>query len=365
MLFLRANLFFVFMKILVTGGCGFVGFNLCKKLKQKYSSYHIIAFDNLRRRGSELNTQRLKDLDVEFIHGDIRNIEDFDGIDGIDLIIDASAEPSVLAGLDGGFSQLININLNGTINIIQLALKHNAKFIFLSTSRIYPIKPLNQIEYSEGESRFNIEDNLNQVGISRKGISEQFTKEGYRSLYGVSKLSSENIITEFNEFYGLKSIVNRCGVLAGPHQMGKVDQGVAVLWLANHFWKKDLAYFGYGGNGKQVRDMLHIDDFFDLIDLQIHYFNKFSGQDFNIGGGLDSSVSLKELTEICQEVTENKIEIKSITEDRLADIRIYVTDNTKITNLSGWTPKRTPTKIMTDIFEWVKLNQSELKQILN
>lgn len=352
-------------KILITGGCGFVGINLCQKLKLKYPSYQIIAFDNLRRRGSELNIEKLKNLEVEFIHGDIRNPEDFEGIEGLELIIDASAEPSVTAGLNGGQSQLININLTGTINILNLALKHKAKFIFLSTSRIFPIENINDIGFKEEETRFQLLNEQNKNGVSGKGISEKFDKEGYRSLYGASKLSAEHIITEYNHFFKLNTIVNRCGVLTGPYQMGKVDQGVTVLWLARHYWKKDLAYFGYGGEGKQVRDILHIDDLFDLVDIQIHNFDLYNGKTFNVGGGQESSVSLQELTSICEEITGNKLMIKKVSEDRIADIRIYITDNEKISNISGWAPKRDPKKIVGDIFDWVRTNEKSLNNILN
>jgi CDP-paratose 2-epimerase len=351
-------------KILITGGCGFVGINLCQKLKLKYPDYQIIAFDNLRRRGAELNIEKLKDLAIEFIHGDIRNPEDFEGIDELDLIIDASAEPSVVSGLDGGQNQLININLIGTLNILNLALKHKSQFIFLSTSRIYPIENINNIMFSENETRFQILKDQNLNGVSEKGIAESFNKEGYRSLYGASKLSSEHIITEYNHFFNLNTIVNRCGVLAGPHQMGKVDQGVAVLWLARHYWKKDLTYLGYGGEGKQVRDVLHIDDLFDLIDLQIHDFDLYNGQTFNVGGGQESSVSLQELTTICEEITGNQLNIKKVAEDRVADIRLYITDNTKISTISGWLPQRNPQKILLDIFDWVKTNEKSLIKIL-
>src|SRR5688500_3778425 len=127
--------------IFITGGAGFVGSNLAILLKTTYPQYHIICFDNLKRRGSELNLLRLRELGIEFIHGDIRSKSDFEQIQvAVDCVIDAAAEPSVLAGLDGNTDYLIDTNLNGTINALNFSLKHKAKFIFLSTSRIYPIK---------------------------------------------------------------------------------------------------------------------------------------------------------------------------------------------------------------------------------
>jgi CDP-paratose 2-epimerase len=351
--------------ILITGGCGFVGSNLAIKLKTDYPKSKIIAMDNLKRRGSELNIARLKEHNIEFTHGDIRNKEDFDAIGEISVLIEAAAEPSVLSGIDSTPDYLLNTNLQGAINCLNFAVKHKAKFIFLSTSRVYPINNLSKINYTEENSRFLITQNQTLQGISEKGIAEDFPLNGARSFYGTSKLSSELLIQEYVEFYGLNAIINRCGVLTGPWQMGKVDQGVVVLWLAKHFWKKELSYIGFGGEGKQVRDILHIDDLYRLIQLQLNDFSKFNGEIFNVGGGLDVSISLKELTSICEELTGNKITIHSVKENRAADIPVYITDNSKITSLCGWKPNFDAKTTLSDIFEWMKKNESTLKSLLN
>ena len=173
------------------------------------------------------------------------------------------------------------------------------------------------------------------------------------------------LIEEFREFFDVSYVINRCGVVAGPYQMGKVDQGVITLWVARHYWKRDIAYFGYGGTGKQVRDAMHIYDLFDLVDFEIHNFDKVNGRTFNAGGGLGSSVSLLELTDICAEVTGNKVGAASVLENRKGDIPLYITDNTKITNEIGWQPKRNITDIITDTFNWINKNEQQLKPILN
>lgn len=352
------------MKILVTGGCGFVGSNICLQLKEQYPIYEIIAFDNLKRRGSELNISRLRSKGVNFIHGDIRNIEDFEGLNDITTIIDASAEPSVLAGLKGTPNYLIHTNFNGTVNCLNLALKNGANFIFLSTSRVYPINHLENLNYEESISRFEISLNQSIFGVSSEGVSEEFPLDGYRSLYGATKLSSELIIAEYQQLLGLKTVINRCGVITGPYQMGKVDQGVVVLWVARHFWKKGLSYFGYGGTGKQVRDILHIDDLYRLIDYQIHNIEAINGQTLNIGGGKGISISLCELTKICEEVTGNKIKMDKVIEERKADIPLYITNYQRATKLTGWKPIQKPKAIVKDIFNWIKTNEDILKPIL-
>lgn len=350
--------------ILITGGAGFVGSNLAIQLREKYQEYEIIAFDNLKRRGSELNLSRLKSSGIEFFHGDIRNPEDFNILPKIDVIIEASAEPSVLAGINGTPDYVVNTNLLGTINCLNFAVKNSSDFIFLSTSRVYPIEKIEKINFVENDTRFSIAKEQTLIGVSEKGISENFPLEGYRSIYGATKLSSELLIQEYNYFYNLRTVVNRCGVLTGPWQMGKVDQGVIVLWLAKHFWNQSLGYFGYGGTGKQIRDILHINDLFRLIDWQIHHLEKVNGKTFNVGGGDEVSVSLCELTEICRKITGNSLKISSVLEQRTADIRVYITDNTKVTDATGWKPEVSIADILQDVYDWIVSNQIYLEGIL-
>lgn len=351
--------------ILITGGCGFIGSNLAINFKLKYPAYKIICLDNLKRRGSELNIPRLKEVGIEFIHADIRNKEDLVFDEPIDFIIDAAAEPSIMAGLDATFNYVINTNLVGTINTLELAAKHKAKFIFLSTSRVYPISFIEQINIEESKTRYTISNNQSLSGISVNGISENFPLTKARSVYGTTKLASELVIEEFREFFGVDYVINRCGVVAGPYQMGKVDQGVIALWAARHYWKKDVSYFGYGGNGKQVRDVLHILDLFDLVDIEIHQFEKVSGNIYNAGGSNFSSISLKELTNICQKITGTIVKENSVDVHRKGDIPIYITDNSKIAAATGWQPKRNAEKIVADIVEWIGSNEEQLDKILN
>ena len=351
--------------ILITGGCGFIGSNLALKLKSKYHGTNIIVFDNLMRRGSELNISRLLEANIKFIHGDVRNKEDFDKVGEVELIIDAAAEPSVLAGVNGSTEYLIHTNFNGTINCLNQAVKNKAGFIFLSTNRVYSINELERISFSASNTRFIINDKSGIIGLSERGIDESFSTYGYKSLYGASKFCSENFIEEYARSFGLKTIINRCGVIAGPYQYGKVDQGVMVLWVAKHFWKQKLAYIGYGGLGKQVRDILHIDDLFQLVDYQINNLSSLQGKLYNVGGGFENSVSLFELTSICEEITGNKIQIDQIAETRQADIPLYITDKAKITKETNWEPSKGVKDTVKDIYIWLKENENKVKPILS
>ncbi len=352
------------MKILITGGAGFIGSSLCLKLKEKYPSYSILAFDNLKRRGSELNLVDFREHGIEFIHGDIRNDEDLTSVGAFDVLIEASAEPSVLTGLDTDPTYIINNNLFGSINCFNACLKYKAKLIFLSTSRVYPIDKIEHANFIEEETRFAFANQQKEVGISQLGISESLNLFGARSFYGATKLASELFIQEYSAFYNLESAITRFGVIAGPRQMGKTDQGVATFWMAKHYWKQPLKYIGYGGMGKQVRDMLHIDDLIELVDMQIHHIEKFNGKIFNAGGGLQSSVSLLEMTRICSRITGNNLIIDSEMQNRAADLRVYITDNTKIANEIGWKPTKSLESIFTDIFKWIETNEAKLKPLL-
>ncbi|MFT7035859.1 MAG: CDP-paratose 2-epimerase [Cyclobacteriaceae bacterium] len=353
------------MKILITGGAGFVGSNLALKLKSKYPEYTIMCLDNLKRRGSELNLAAFSQQGIKFIHGDIRNNEDLESLERFDLLLDTAAEPSVLAGIDSSISSVINTNLVGTVNCLELARKHNAGFIFLSTSRVYPIEMLERCDWEEQPTRYAWTDNQMIEGISSNGVSEAFPLKGARSFYGTTKLSSELFIEEYQSQTGMNTIINRCGVIAGPRQMGKVDQGFLTLWVARHLWPGRLGYFGYGGEGKQVRDVLHIDDLFRLIDLQVHQMNKFNGEVFNVGGGRDFSVSLHELTQLCQKISGNELSFERVVENREADLRIYITDNSYVKSRLGWEPSLSPTVIVKDVWDWIKENEKLLKPILS
>lgn len=350
--------------ILITGGAGFVGSSLAVRFAQKDPDNKIVCLDNLKRRGSELNLPRLKACGVRFVHGDIRNNEDLDlGDFRPDLVIECSAEPSVLAGYNSSPGYVINTNLLGTINCLEAARVWKSDFIFLSTSRVYPIQRLNSLKYAETDTRFELTEQEIR-GASKDGISHEFPLEGHRSLYGATKLASEIIFEEYRMMYGMRGVVNRCGVITGPWQMGKVDQGVFVHWLGSHYFKKELAYFGYGGKGKQVRDLLHIDDLFELIYAQSENMSGVNGGFFNAGGGRGSSLSLLEATQICRELTGNDIKVKSIVAEREADVRIYISDNSHVSRCTGWSPRKGPKEILEHIFHWMRENEKELKETL-
>ena len=348
--------------VLITGGCGFIGASTAIALRS--AGFEVTCFDNLSRRGSELLLRRVQDHGCRFVHGDIRCPEDLARIPGEhQVLIECSAEPSVMAGAAGsGARALININLAGAVNCFELARERELGVLFLSSSRVYPYPRLNALRFRETGSRFEVDEE--QPGVSARGVSVQLPLAGARSLYGATKLCGELLLQEYCAQYGVKAIINRCGVIAGPWQMGKVDQGVFTHWLAAHHWKRPLRYLGYGGQGKQVRDLLHVDDLSALLVRQVGMVGGFSGEIFNVGGGPEVSLSLRETTALCAEVTGNTLEVGSLDETRPADLRWYVTDDGDTRQTFGWKPTRGPKEILADTHSWMRAHDAALQQIL-
>jgi CDP-paratose 2-epimerase len=351
------------MRILISGGAGFVGSTLARSFCEKPGN-EIVVLDNLRRRGSELNLATFKKMGIDFSHGDVREGADLQDIPGnFDLMIEASAEPSVHAGQDGSPAYVIGTNLQGTINCLEFARKRVGLFSYLSTSRVYSISSLRSIQLNETPQRFVIARRQTLPGISQSGIDEAFPTNQARSFYGASKLASELLIQEYVESYGVRAIINRCGVIAGPGQFGKTDQGFISLWVAHHYFGLPLKYKGFGGKGKQVRDALHALDFAELVSRQLVEPKHWDGTYYNVGGGRPLSISLLELTELCSEIVGSPIEIGSTEDTERVDIPLYITDYGKVHRTFKWLPQRDLKTIVTEIAEWIKLNEDSLRPI--
>lgn len=351
------------MIVLVTGGAGFVGSSLAIRLKEGRQATRVIALDNLMRRGSELNLPRLRQAGVEFVHGDVRQPSDLAVPGPVDCIIDCAAEPSAQAGYSGSPDYVVGTNLIGTINALEVARRHGASFVFLSSSRVYPYEVINGLRYDETDSRFALAPDQAVPGVSAAGFSEAFPLTGLRSLYGATKLASELIVAEYLSMYSLRGVINRCGVIAGPWQMGKVDQGFVTHWVARHVFGGRLAYKGFGGRGKQVRDVLHVADLHRLIDRQLNALDAISGRTFNVGGGLHSSVSPLELTALCARLTGHRLDLDRPEEAPPADVRFYVSDAGKVEADTGWRPAFTIEAIVEETLAWLTDHRQTLEPI--
>jgi CDP-paratose 2-epimerase len=352
------------MRLLVSGGAGFVGASVIVGLAERHANWELVALDNLHRRGTELNLPRLADAGAAFVHGDVRVIEDLLSLGEFDALVECSAEPSVLAGFDGSPDYVVKTNLLGAYNCLEAARRHGAYVVFLSTSRIYPVAGLRALALNETEKRLELCPRQPLPGVSPAGISERFPLNGARTLYGSTKLATELLIEEYRVAYGLRAVIDRCGVIAGPWQMGKVDQGVFTHWVLAHHFRWPLQYIGFGGHGKQVRDLLHVDDLVDLLDEQLTDPREWDGVTVNVGGGRDCSLSLLETTELCVEITGNRAEITAVAETRQGDVPLYISDCSALARLTPWRPRRGSRQVLADIHAWICANERTLKRTL-
>jgi CDP-paratose 2-epimerase len=352
-------------RLLITGGAGFVGSNLALSLASRHPAWEIVALDNLYRRGSELNLPRLETAGVEFIKGDVREPGDLERLSNVDAIVECSAEPSVMSGVDGDTSYLMHTNLIGAYNCLELARHAGAFVVFLSTSRVYPVEPQLGLSLEETPTRFELAAQQPFAGASVAGISEEFPLIGARTLYGATKLAAELLIEEYRAAFELQAVVDRCGVIAGPWQMGKVDQGVFTHWMLAHHFGRPLTYIGFGGAGKQVRDLLHVEDLVDLVERQLFDPERWDGGVFNVGGGRECSLSLLETTAICRELTGNEVPIEPVQETRAGDVPVYLSDCARLLGFDEWRPRRDAKQVLADIHEWIAADPERIAAALN
>jgi CDP-paratose 2-epimerase len=347
-------------EILITGGAGFVGSNLAMHLARRHPDWSVTALDNLHRKGSDLNLARLEEAGVRFVRGDVREPADLAGVPRPDAIVECSAEPSVMSGVDGSTSYLVHTNLTGAYNCLELARESGARMVFLSTSRVYPVATLLELDLEEGESRFELAAEQGTPGVSGAGISERTPLTGARTLYGTTKLAAELLIEEYRAAFGLSAVVDRFGVIAGPWQMGKVDQGVFTHWMLSHHFGLPLSYIGFGGAGKQVRDLIHVADAVELIERQLLEPEHWDGLTLNVGGGREGSLSLLETTAACRRLTGREVEIGSDPETRPGDVPLYISDCAALFDRTDWRPSRSAEETLADIAAWIERDEARL-----
>jgi CDP-paratose 2-epimerase len=352
------------MRLLITGICGFVGSTLAQCLLETIEGLEIIGIDNLIRPGSELNRRSLSKSGCKIIYGDVRSRSDLDQLPAVDWVIDAAANPSVSAGVDGSASsrQVVEHNLLGTINVLEYCRRSSAGFILLSTSRVYSIPILGSLPLSSIGNRFEPDaTRILPTGISAEGISENFPTTAPISLYGATKLSSEVLALEYGRTFQFPVWINRCGVLAGAGQFGRAEQGIFSFWI--HAWRARprLSYIGFGGSGFQVRDALHPRDLAALVARQVG--NRDSAEFdriWNIGGGQMNSMSLAELSEWCSHrFHARKVEPQS--DLRLFDVPWIVMNAALAKARWGWQPTMRLEEILEEIARHAEANPEWLR----
>lgn len=323
------------MNILITGGAGFVGSNLCVHLKKE--GHAVTVMDNLVRRGSELNLPRIKESGANFLHGDVRAIEDFAELRRIDVVLHCAAQPSAVNYANPVFD--VTNNTIGTLNILEFCRNKGAGLIFWSTNKCYTGEITNSLPYEILDNRFIWSDHY--VGF------DESTPIGGKdhSIYGVSKVCADLLIQEWADAYDVPSIINRFSCLAGPYQWGKAEQGWVAWFVIAKMLELPISVYGY--EGLQVRDYLFTPDINSLISKQLGRINNYRGEVFNIGGGLDFTVSVKEL------IKKLEIEVDAYYPGRRADQAIYITDNHKAKIAFDWAPLIKLDAGIVEIQKWV------------
>lgn len=351
------------MSVVISGICGFVGSSLARWLKESQHDLEVFGFDNFSRPGSQLNRAALVDLGIKVFHADVRAASDIENLPPAKWVIDAAANPSVLAGVDGVTSsrQVIESNLYGSVNLLEYAKRHQAGFILLSTSRVYSIPELQKIPLTPGAESFVFDDRrAAPPGVSAGGISEDFSTAAPISLYGGTKLSSEILALEYASTSNIPVWINRCGVLAGAGQFGRPDQGIFSYWIHSFLARQPLKYVGFGGTGLQVRDCLHPSDLSALLKQQMSTTNDGRPQICNIGGGANNAMSLKQLSDWCEDKFGAHT-VSSSTESRTFDTPWIVMDNTLAKKTWKFEPKVSLNDILEEIAAHAKQHPEWLK----
>lgn len=352
------------MKILISGICGFAGSTLARRLVVSGRGHEIIGFDNFIRPGSATNRAPLQALGVKVFHADLRSANDLDALPAADFVIDAAANPSVLAGMDGaaGSRAVVEHNLGGTVNLLEYCKRHRAGFILLSTSRVYSIVALTslQLETNAGSFRPLAGGGL-PLGLTAAGVAEGFSTAAPLSLYGATKLASEALALEYGEAFGFPVFINRCGVLAGAGQFGRADQGIFSFWLNSWRRGRALRYLGFGGHGHQTRDCLHPADLVPVLEKQFAA-PRLSVDDrvANFSGGAASATSLRQLSDWCA-ARYGPREVGSDPVNRVFDIPWLVLDASKSARVWGWRPQTPVASILDEIATHAEANPNWLE----
>ena len=351
------------MKVLITGICGFVGSSIAKAWIDADTDITIYGLDNFIRPGSEYNRNHLQNLGIKLFHGDIRMASDFDALPAVNWVIDAAANPSVLAGVDGTTSsrQLIEHNLLGTVNILEYCKRHCAGFILLSTSRVYSIAALVDMKVEAVGKAFHLKKKQQlPIGISPAGVNELFSTASPISLYGSSKLASEVLAKEYGESFGFPVWINRCGVLAGAGQFGRADQGIFTYWINAWMKRQPISYIGFGGNGYQVRDCFHPRDLLSLLQKQTSTSGDQITRLLNLGGGSENAMSLAELSDWCADRFGNHT-VGKVPDVRRFDMPWLIMDYSLATEIWEWKPQTSLHAILDEIAHYAEQNPNWLE----
>ena len=341
--------------VLVTGGAGFIGANTVVSLLG--NGYRVVVVDNFSREGSELNRVWLESKgDVVFYRVDIRDDESltkvFAKTDSLDAIIHLAGQVAVTSSVSNPREDF-EVNALGTFNVLEAARQLTPKplVIFASTNKVYG--RMESVGVTEEPTRYAYKDGV--TGVSETAVLD------FHSPYGCSKGAADQYVRDYARIYGLPTVVFRQSCIYGPRQFGVEDQG----WAA---WFTIAASLGLPitiyGDGKQVRDMLHVDDLTRVYLAAIENKEVVNGLIFNIGGGPGNSLSIwSEFGLFLEQMLGRSIPVEK-GDWRQGDQPIYVSDISRVKAVLGWAPSIDPSTGLRELFEWVTVNLADIERVL-
>ncbi len=331
-------------KVLITGGAGFIGSNLAARLLQRPGT-HVTIFDNLSRRGSELNLEWLKSKagrnQLQTIQEDVRDHAALaKAARDADEIYHFAAQVAVTTSIENPREDF-EINAQGTLYVLEAARKSGKRpmVLFTSTNKVYGA--LDAMGVVPGETAYIVPD------PSFKGCDEA-TPLDFHSPYGCSKGAADQYMRDYARIYDLPTVVFRMSCIAGPRQLGNEDQGWVAHFLYSAVEDREITIYG---DGKQVRDILHVHDLIDGMEAVRQNLKTTRGQVYNLGGGMRRAFSVLQILEEIRKMTGRKARY-SYAEQRPGDQVLYVSDTTKHERDTGWTPRRSMRNILSDIYSF-------------
>ena len=337
------------MKLLINGGCGFLGSNLASYAIEH--GYDVTVFDNMSRLGSDRNREWLRTLGkFNFIHGDTRNKNDVENVikeEQFDAIFHLAGQVTMTKSIADPYKDF-EVNAMGAVNVLDAIRKFSPHtgIIFSSTNKVYG--DLENYTYEEMPTRYVCKEYPN-------GFDESVPLD-FRSPYGCSKGCADQYMLDFARIYGIKSIVFRHSSMYGSRQFATYDQGWVGWFVAKAIEKyqdPNCEPFTISGNGKQVRDLLQAQDMINLYFTALNHIDEIYGQAYNIGGTMAQSLSLLELFAMLEKILGIKMEY-TVLPPRQSDQKVFVADITKIKNKIGWEPKVTAFEGVSKMVDWVK-----------
>ncbi len=331
------------MKVLVTGGCGFIGTNVCLfHLKRKDE---VVCIDNLYRKGVEFNLKLLKNFsNFEFYKIDIRDKKKIENVFKqykFDIIYHLAAQVAVTLSVENPVEDF-EINVLGTLNLLEATRKYQPEsfFIFSSTNKVYG--GMENLKIKEKNEKYYLVDYPN-------GIDENFNLD-FHSPYGCSKGAAEQYVRDYARIYNLKTVVFRQSCIYGPYQFGMVDQGWIAYFCIQALLDKEITIYG---DGKQVRDVLYIDDLIKAYWLAYKNNKKVKGEIFNIGGGKNNTVGILEFIKYLEKKLDKKINYR-FAPWRPGDQKYFVSDNKKLRKILNWYPRIDLNSGFEKLLSWLK-----------